>query len=147
MNRLLRPMPFFFQLPKKQLVALLVSKLALIAFLRLIYIVAAILFAWKYGTALEPEAKMYRLAADILNDSAIILDCLSPAFPSNMRVAVLCLSGTFRALCGVTAGGAKAALSLHFSKGSNVGELNAKDSSQETVIGLIGMLVRWVLNT
>ena len=33
------------------------------------------------GTALEPECKMYRLAADIFNDAAMILDCLSPAFP------------------------------------------------------------------
>lgn len=84
---------------------------------------------------------MYRLAADVFNDSAIVLDCLSPALPSNIRIGALCLSGSLRALCGVAAGGAKAALSVHFSRAGNVGELNAKDSSQETVIGLLGMLV------
>ncbi|TDL24306.1 DUF647-domain-containing protein [Rickenella mellea] len=101
---------------------------------------ATIVFAWRLGTALEPEAKMYRFAADIFNDTAILLDCLSPALPSNLRIAALCLSGSLRALCGVSAGGAKAALSVHFAKAGNVGELNAKDHSQETVIGLFGMM-------
>lgn len=87
---------------------------------------------------------MYRLAADIFNDSAFILDCLSPALPPEMRVLALCLGGALRAVCGVCGGGAKAALSVHFAKAGNVGELNAKDSSQETVIGLLGMLVRRV---
>ncbi|KLO11760.1 hypothetical protein SCHPADRAFT_929722 [Schizopora paradoxa] len=102
---------------------------------------ATILFAWRYGTALEPEAKMYRLLADIVNDLAIVLDCLSPALPAEIRVAALCASGCLRAICGVCAGGSKAALSVHFAKAGNVGELNAKDSSQETVVGLLGMLV------
>lgn len=66
-----------------------------------------------------------------------------------------------RSLCGVAAGsmspcflinrdlntkywnftGAKASLSAHFATQGNLGELNAKDSSQETVISLLGMLV------
>lgn len=107
----------------------------------LLCLILAISFAWHLGSALEPEAKMYRLAADVFNDSAIILDCLSPALDTNLRVVTLCLSGCLKALCGVAAGGSKAALSVHFTKTGNVGELNAKDSSQETVLGLIGMLV------
>ncbi|THH06553.1 hypothetical protein EW145_g4005 [Phellinidium pouzarii] len=101
---------------------------------------ATIFFAWRYGSALAPEAKMYRLAADIFNDGAFILDCLSPALPAHIHVAALCLSGAMRAVCGVCGGGAKAALSVHFANTGNVGELNAKDASQETVIGLLGML-------
>ncbi|KAF8503920.1 vitamin B6 photo-protection and homoeostasis-domain-containing protein [Gautieria morchelliformis] len=101
---------------------------------------ATILFAWRIGTALEPEAKRYRLLADIFNDGAMILDCLSPALPKHVRLFSLCVSGSLRALCGVAAGGAKAALSVHFARANNIGDLNAKDSSQETVIGLLGML-------
>jgi len=71
----------------------------------------------------------------------MIMDCLSPALPRNIRVVSLCFSGSLRALCGVAAGGAKAALSVHFAKSNNIGDLNAKDSSQETVIGLLGTLV------
>ncbi|KAF2269277.1 DUF647-domain-containing protein [Lojkania enalia] len=111
--------------------------------------IATILFAHKLGTSLEPECKMYRLAADIFNDMAMVLDCLSPAFPRTVRVAVLSFSSVLRSLCGVCAGSSKASLSAHFAKRGNLGELNAKDSSQETVISLLGMLtgsvvVSWV---
>ncbi|KAF9693860.1 hypothetical protein EKO04_008308 [Ascochyta lentis] len=110
---------------------------------------ATILFAHRLGTSLEPECKMYRLAADVFNDTAMVLDYLSPAFPKPARVMVLSFSSCLRALCGVCAGSAKASLSAHFAKRGNLGELNAKDSSQETVISLLGMLagslvVSWV---
>ena len=84
---------------------------------------------------------MYRLLADILNDLGFVLDCLSPIFPKPIRVVVLSFSSVLRALCGVAAGSAKASLSAHFARWGNLGELNAKDSSQETVISLVGMLV------
>lgn len=87
--------------------------------------IATILFAHRLGTALEPECKMYRLAADVLNDTAMILDCLSPAFPKPFRVLLLSFSSVLRSLCGVCAGSAKASLSAHFAKKGNLGELNA----------------------
>jgi hypothetical protein len=110
---------------------------------------ATIVFAHRLGTALEPECKLYRLAADVFNDTAMVLDCLSPAFPKAARVLILSFSSVLRALCGVCAGSAKASLSAHFARQGNLGELNAKDSSQETVISLLGMLagsvvVSWV---
>ncbi|KXT17603.1 hypothetical protein AC579_10133 [Pseudocercospora musae] len=101
---------------------------------------ATILFAHRFGTSLEPECKMYRLLADVLNDAGFVLDCLSPVFPKPIRVAVLSLSSVLRSLCGVAAGSSKASLSAHFAKQGNLGELNAKDSSQETVISLVGMM-------
>lgn len=91
--------------------------------------IATILFAHRLGTALEPECKMYRLAADVLNDTAMILDCLSPAFPKPFRVLLLSLSSVLRSLCGVCAGSAKASLSAHFAKKGNLGELNAVSNS------------------
>ena len=127
--------------------------------------VATILFAHRFGTTLEPECKMYRFAADIFNDMAMVLDCFSPALPKTPRVLLLSFSSVLRALCGVAAGSSKASLSAHFAKWGNLGELNAvslpirrlstgwekeksnlrypqKDSSQETIISLLGMLVR-----
>ena len=116
---------------------------------------ATILFAHRLGTAFEPEAKRYRLLADIFNDVAMILDCLSPIIPASsvsgrpavwwswyVRVLTLSTASTLRALCGVAAGSSKAILSQHFAieeHGGSVGELNAKDASQETVISLLGM--------
>ena len=87
--------------------------------------IATILFAHRLGTALEPECKMYRLAADIFNDAAMLFDCLSPALPKASRVCLLSLSSILRALCGVAAGSSKASLSAHFATQGNLGELNA----------------------
>lgn len=87
--------------------------------------IGTILFAHRLGTALEPECKMYRLAADIFNDAAMVLDCLSPALPKTYRVMLLSLSSVLRALCGVAAGSSKASLSAHFATQGNLGELNA----------------------
>jgi hypothetical protein len=111
--------------------------------------IATIAFAHRLGTALEPECKLYRLLADVLNDAAFLLDCLSPALPRGfVRVLVLSTSSVLRALCGVAAGSAKASLSAHFARaGENLGELNAKDSSQETIISLLGLLVGSVVVT
>lgn len=88
--------------------------------------ISTILFAHRFGSALEPECKRYRLLADVLNDCAMLLDCLSPALPRGLvRISVLSASGVLRALCGVAAGAAKASLSVHFARRGNVGELNA----------------------
>ncbi|PCH44701.1 hypothetical protein WOLCODRAFT_154740 [Wolfiporia cocos MD-104 SS10] len=112
------------------------------------------------GTSLYPEAKTYRLLADIFNDASIVLDTLSPhlsavvlsaQYPfaragsgSALRVAALCASGASRALCAAVAGGSKAALTLHFASSGaingDVGDLNAKDASKETILALLGML-------
>ena len=114
----------------------------------------AILSAYLLGTSLFPEAKTYRLLADIFNDTAFVLDTLSPYFSHvtlvgtiSCRGLALCLSGGLRALCGLAAGGSKAAITMHFaqpddrSASGDIGDLNAKDGSKETVLALAGMLV------
>ncbi|KAK8224569.1 vitamin B6 photo-protection and homoeostasis-domain-containing protein [Phyllosticta capitalensis] len=88
--------------------------------------VATILFAARLGTALEPECKSWRLAADFFNDTGMLLDMLSPGVPAGVpRTAVLSFASILRALCGVAAGSSKASLSAHFAKEGNLGELNA----------------------
>ncbi|KAI8964706.1 vitamin B6 photo-protection and homoeostasis-domain-containing protein [Daldinia sp. FL1419] len=101
---------------------------------------ATILFAHRHGRAIEPECKFYRFLADIVNDSALFLDVLSPVLPTYPKIIAICGAGILRALCGISGGAAKASLSAHFAKNGNLAELNAKDGSQETVISLLGML-------
>jgi len=103
---------------------------------------STIIFATRWGPSIAPECKRYRFLADIFNDCAMLLECLSPRLPvRGMRVAVLCAASVGKALCGVVAGGAKASLSAHFAVRGDVGELSAVDAGQETVVGLVGMLV------
>ena len=134
----------------------------------------AIVSAYYLGTALSPEAKKYRFLADIYNDIPLVLDTISPILasyslalvtlryppfayiavehrPGPLRGIALCFSGIFRAICGVTAGGSKAALTLHFSQpddgtgSGDISDLSAKDGSKETVLALVGMIVGHLL--
>jgi hypothetical protein len=106
--------------------------------------IATILFAHQFSQRIEAEVKFYRFFADIVNDIAFLLDCLSPGLPVLARVGTLCVSNACRAVCGVCAS-SKAILSSHFAREGNIGELNAKDGSQETVVSLIGMWLGGVL--
>ncbi|KAK3388732.1 vitamin B6 photo-protection and homoeostasis-domain-containing protein [Sordaria brevicollis] len=103
--------------------------------------IATILFAHRLGTAIEPECKFYRFLADLLNDSAQLLDLLTPAMPYFPKLGVIIGAGVLRSLCGVAANASKASLSAHFALRGNLAELNAKEASQETVVSLLGMLV------
>jgi hypothetical protein len=100
---------------------------------------ATIFFAHWASKRIESDCKFYRFLADIVNDCAFVMDCLSPSLPKPIRVPLLCAASMCRAVCGVAAGSSKAILSAHFARTNNIGELNAKDSSQETVISLLGM--------
>ncbi|GFP60145.1 RUS family member 1 [Trichoderma asperellum] len=103
--------------------------------------IATIVFAHRFGLRIEPDAKRYRFLADVFNDSAFFLELYSPYFGSWGKVVALSTGQALRALCGVSAGASKAALSVHFAKHDNLAELNAKEASQETAVGLIGLLV------
>lgn len=103
--------------------------------------IATIVFAHRFGLRIEPDAKKFRFLADIFNDSAFFLELYSPYFGDYGKILALSVGQALRALCGVAAGASKAALSVHFAKHDNLAELNAKEASQETAVGLIGLLV------
>ncbi|KAG6026666.1 hypothetical protein E4U41_001213 [Claviceps citrina] len=103
--------------------------------------IATIIFAHRFGLRIEPDAKRYRFLADIFNDTAFFLELYSPYLASSGKLAALAVGEARRALCGVAAGASKAALSVHFAKHDNLAELNAKEASQETAVGLVGLLV------
>ncbi|KAJ3397645.1 hypothetical protein HDU92_005387 [Lobulomyces angularis] len=73
--------------------------------------VGKLIFAYKVSDILDKEAKKFRLLADIFNDLS---------------------RNTFSSLCGVCAGGTKAALSLHFARCNNLGDLSAKDGNNSS---------------
>ncbi|KAK1445539.1 hypothetical protein CCUS01_12493 [Colletotrichum cuscutae] len=102
---------------------------------------ATITFAHLFATSIEAECKAYRMACVLLTDTAMILDCASLYFPQEARFLILCLSSILYSASGVVGNASKSSLSGHFAKWNNLGELNAKDASQETAISLIGMLM------
>ncbi|KAJ3214193.1 hypothetical protein HDU67_001997 [Dinochytrium kinnereticum] len=108
-----------------------------------------ILFAWCYSFDIDADAKQWRFYADLLNDTGTFLEVLAPSLPQTYFLILACLATIMKCLCGVAAGSTKAALSQHFAIKDNVADLNAKDGSQETVVGLIGLIfgsyiVQWI---
>ncbi|RBR05789.1 uncharacterized protein FIESC28_11304 [Fusarium coffeatum] len=107
--------------------------------------IATIVFAHRFGLRFKPDAKRFRFLADLFNDTAFFMELYSPYLGSYGKVLALTTGEALRALCGVAAGASKAALSVHFAKHDNLAELNAKEASQETAVGLIGLAIGTII--
>ncbi|XP_038990019.1 protein root UVB sensitive 3 isoform X2 [Phoenix dactylifera] len=99
---------------------------------------ATVIGATFQGSNLDSNAKMWRLVADFMNDLGMLMDLVSPLFPSAF-VAILCLGSLSRAFTGVASGATRAALTQHFALENNAADISAKEGSQETMATMIGM--------
>ena len=107
--------------------------------------IGRILFAWFQGSALDSNAKTWRYVADILNDLAMLLELLSPFFPS-IFLPLVCLAALFRSICGVCGGATRATFTLHQARNNNMADVSAKDGSQETAVNLTGLVIgAWLI--
>ncbi|XP_055567962.1 LOW QUALITY PROTEIN: RUS family member 1 [Falco cherrug] len=106
--------------------------------------VTRIAFAWLQGTRLDCEAKQWRLAADVLNDLALVLELLAPAWPP-IGPALLTLAAAVKCIVGVAGGATRAALAVHQARRDNMADVAAKDSSQETLVNGAGLLLALLL--
>ncbi|KAK7348781.1 hypothetical protein VNO80_23455 [Phaseolus coccineus] len=97
-----------------------------------------ILFTFYQGSNLDSNAKMWRLVADFMNDLGMLMDLISPLFPSAF-VFVVCLGSISRSFTGVASGATRAALTQHFALQDNAADISAKEGSQETMATMIGM--------
>ncbi|XP_075268074.1 LOW QUALITY PROTEIN: RUS family member 1 [Opisthocomus hoazin] len=106
--------------------------------------VTRVAFAWLQGSRLDCEAKQWRLAADVLNDVALVLELLAPAWP-RAGPALLTLGAAAKGVVGVAGGATRAALAVHQARRDNVADVAAKDSSQETLVNVAGLLLALLL--
>lgn len=104
-----------------------------------------VIFAYSAGSALDCEAKAFRLLADSLNDAAILVDMTASMLPASLFVPAVCLSSVLRAVVGVAGSATKAAVSMHQARDNNVGDVLAKDSAQETAVGLVGLALSLIV--
>ncbi|CAF1604264.1 unnamed protein product, partial [Didymodactylos carnosus] len=98
-----------------------------------------IMFAWLHGTDLDRNLKMWRFYADILNDLATSIDLLAPYYKS-LLLPITCCSNLCRSLVGVAGGSTRAALTQHQALNNNMGDVSAKDGSQETLVNLVALI-------
>ncbi|KAJ6810678.1 protein root UVB sensitive 3 [Iris pallida] len=103
-----------------------------------------ILFTFYQGSNLDSNAKMWRLVADFMNDLGMLLDLVSPLFPSAL-IVIVCLGSLSRSFTGVASGATRAALTQHFSLENNAADISAKEGSQETVATMVGMAIGMLL--
>eukprot|EP01121_Diplochlamys_sp_Union-15-3_P009506 TRINITY_DN2593_c0_g1_i2.p1 TRINITY_DN2593_c0_g1~~TRINITY_DN2593_c0_g1_i2.p1 ORF type:complete len:416 (-),score=72.18 TRINITY_DN2593_c0_g1_i2:23-1270(-) len=99
-----------------------------------------IAFAWLQGSNLDCNAKTWRLVADILNDAAIFLDIIAGSSPQYF-LPLICTASVSRAVVGVAGGATRAAVRQHQARRDNLGDVSAKDGSQETAVSLFGMIL------
>ncbi|XP_060679021.1 RUS1 family protein C16orf58 homolog, partial [Hemiscyllium ocellatum] len=99
---------------------------------------------FSYRSKLDCDAKKWRLFADVLNDVAIFLEILAPGFPS-LFTTIVCVSGLFKSIVGVSGGATRAALTVHQARRDNMADVSAKDGSQETLVNLTGLACSLIL--
>jgi len=97
------------------------------------------LFAWSVSNSFGLNVKQWRFFADCINDVGLTLDLLSPLFPRHFLLMVT-VGSICRAMCGVAAGSTRPAISLHFARSNNLADISAKESIQETLVTLIGLV-------
>jgi hypothetical protein len=112
--------------------------------------VSRICFASRVATDLDHDAKRWRYVADITNDIALTIEIFSSYLPHPwMFLTAICVASLFKAVTGVAGGGSKASLTHHFALRDNTADLSAKEGSQETAAGMIGvvlgMLTAWLV--
>uniref|UniRef100_A0A7C9AYB0 Protein root UVB sensitive/RUS domain-containing protein n=1 Tax=Opuntia streptacantha TaxID=393608 RepID=A0A7C9AYB0_OPUST len=99
-----------------------------------------IMFTFYQGSNLDSNAKMWRLVADLMNDLGMLMDLISPLFPSAF-LFIVCLGSLSRSFTGVASGATRAALTQHFTLQDNAADISAKEGSQETVATMAGMAI------
>ncbi|KAL6529306.1 Protein root UVB sensitive 3 [Orobanche gracilis] len=103
-----------------------------------------VLFTFYQGSNLDSNAKMWRLVADLMNDLGMLMDLISPLFPSAF-VFIVCLGSISRSFTGVASGATRAALTQHFALQNNAADISAKEGSQETFATMVGMALGMLL--
>lgn len=101
-------------------------------------------FAYSYSGSFEVYTKEWRLLADVLNNVGLSLDLLSSNFPKYF-LFVTSISTLCKALCGLIAGATKARISAHFVKTGHIADVTAKESTQETAVALLGLVLGLII--
>lgn len=96
------------------------------------------------AVGLDSNLKMWRFYADILNDMAVSFDLIAPFF-KDLLLPITCVSNLCRSIVGVAGGSTRAALTQHQAIAHNMGDVSAKDGSQETLVNLMALVVNLFL--
>lgn len=103
--------------------------------------IGSILFASSFSLYFGEFVKEWRLYADVINDIGQILDMTTMYVPSNWYLPIISVSAICKASCGISAGATKLCITNHLCLAGNSADLNAKESTQETAVTLLGLVL------
>lgn len=74
----------------------------------------------------------------------MFLEIMAPVDPIGFTV-IICISNLAKCVVSVAGGATRAALTMHQARRNNMADVSAKDSSQETLVNLAGLLISLLL--
>ena len=102
--------------------------------------VASLAATSRLAPALDGDARRWRFFGDLCVDAALLCEIATPHAPRACFLPLLCAASVLKALCGVAAGGANAAVAAHWAASSaDYAEVAAKGAAIGTVSGLAGL--------
>ena len=104
-------------------------------------LIGGLVFSYQVSSVLDSHVKEFRFFADLINNVGLTLDMLAPYFGKNHLLLVSSCAGLCKTLCGLSAGATKSSLTQHFAIDGNMADVTAKESTQETFVSLLGMLL------
>lgn len=107
--------------------------------------IGGLLFSYTTSSLFDSYVKEFRLFADVINDVGLTLDMVSPYVGNEYVLYVTSASTLCKVMCGMAAGATKGSITQHFCLRGNMADLNAKESTQETLVSLVGMILGIVL--
>jgi hypothetical protein len=100
---------------------------------------ATLLFTSAASSRFRTDVKRWRLFADLMVDMGITLEVAALANPK-LFLPMICVGNMCKAVCGVAAGACGGSINLHWAKGSDISDVNAKFGAQHTVTGGFGLV-------
>ncbi|EEC43518.1 predicted protein [Phaeodactylum tricornutum CCAP 1055/1] len=101
---------------------------------------ASLAFTSAAASRFQSDVKRWRIFADVMVDIGITLEVAASACPPTLFLPMISLGNACKAMCGVAAGACGGAINLHWAKGSDISDIQAKFGAQHTVTGSLGLV-------
>jgi hypothetical protein len=102
--------------------------------------VATLIFTSTSASRFRSDIKRWRIFADIMVDVGITLEVAATQVPRVFFLPMISVGTMCKAICGVAAGATGGAINLHWARGSDISDINAKFGAQHTVTGALGLI-------
>ncbi|KAL3944783.1 MAG: hypothetical protein SGBAC_001154 [Bacillariaceae sp.] len=101
---------------------------------------ANLLFTSGWSTRFRTDIKRWRLFADTILDVGITCEVAAVLVPQAFFLPMISMGNICKSICGVAAGACGGAINLHWAKGSDISDINAKFGAQHTCTGALGLV-------